>query len=49
MITVVVGAPKLNNAGWSSLVARRAHKTHLKLVSLLDIISVIGIYKILNF
>ena len=38
-----------NNAGWSSLVARRAHKTHLKLVSLLDIISVIGIYKILNF
>ncbi len=40
---------KLNIAGWSSLVARRAHKTHLKFGSLLGIISVIGIYRILGF
>ena len=39
----------LNNAGWSSLVARRAHKTHFRFTSLLDIISVNGIYKILIF
>ena len=49
MLSIFSRHTNQNIAGWSSLVARRAHKTHFRFTSLLDIISVIGIYRILNF